>query len=157
MFTEYLLGDEFSLNIFLNSIQELYILLIRSSYNKEAINDMHHITGQIISILQFIKTNYNNLNLTKLADEFHYHPAYMSRFIRKQTGRNFSQILISARIDEAKKLLKIHSDWRILKIGRAVGYSNEEYFITIFKKATGETPYQYRKKYLKSQSRRYRA
>lgn len=59
-------------------------------------------------------------------------------------GMSISQYVCSLRINAAKKLLK-ESTLSILEISASVGFSDENYFCKLFKKATNVTPSAYRK------------
>ncbi len=57
------------------------------------------------------------------------------------------QYIQMVRIERAKDLLNT-SDKSIGEVGKLVGLPNTPYFITLFKKKTGYTPLQYRKKFV---------
>ena len=56
---------------------------------------------------------------------------------------SFIDYLTELRMKEAKKLIS-EGRMKVRDVGAAVGYPNTKYFIRLFKKATGETPTQYR-------------
>ncbi|MEC8569374.1 MAG: helix-turn-helix domain-containing protein, partial [Pseudomonadota bacterium] len=62
-------------------------------------------------------------------------------------GTNFLQILSEVRFSEAKKLLH-QQQYSIQDIADIVGYEEATNFIRAFKKNFGETPSQYRKRFL---------
>jgi len=62
---------------------------------------------------------------------------------KQVTGISFKEYLNKVRIEEAKSLLE-HTDYSIMEIAVACGYSDQSYFTKVFKKATGITPKQYR-------------
>lgn len=75
----------------------------------------------------------------------------ISRFIhlfRKECGTNFSEYLAMRRMEEAKKLLS-DTNMKIYEIASNCGYSNQCYFGMVFKKITGFSPGDYRKKHRK--------
>lgn len=88
----------------------------------------------------------SELSLSYAADQLQLNPAYLSRIFRDKTGMNFLEYLTNARIEKSKKLLH-ETDWKIKDIGEMSGYSNVNYFIRVFKEATGTTPREYRKLY----------
>jgi AraC-like DNA-binding protein len=71
--------------------------------------------------------------------------SYVSRCFRKEYKRSFQQVLNQRKIMEAKKLLRDEPKLSIRDIAEKVGYCTGNYFIKVFKKACGITPYQYRK------------
>jgi two-component system response regulator YesN len=76
------------------------------------------------------------LSLERVADQVHINPSYLSTIFKKETGQNFSDYLISCRINEAKRLLR-DSNLKIAQISYAVGYTDDKYFSKIFKKLVG--------------------
>ena len=51
--------------------------------------------------------------------------------------------LTDYRMEKAKELLE-ESNWKIVDIGKACGYTNQPYFNKLFKNYYGVTPKQYR-------------
>lgn len=80
-----------------------------------------------------------------LAERLHVSAGYLSRIFKKQMGITCIEYLTQKRIERAKELLE-HTDMKHQLIAQAVGYSNVYYFSVQFKKQTGETPGQYRKR-----------
>lgn len=144
LFSEFILNDKFSISNFLSFMQILYANLLRVANNRNIINKTKSETSLKISLLQYIQKHYQTLTLSKLADEFHYNPAYLSRMIKQITNNDFSRIVTELRIEEAKRLLSTELNWSISKIACEVGYKNPEYFSTIFKQWTNKSPRQYR-------------
>lgn len=72
----------------------------------------------------------------------------LSRIIKKEFGRSYSDIVLSARVNDAKKYLKNPNkdSMTVEEIGILIGFNNRSSFFTAFKKFTGETPEAYRKK-----------
>lgn len=85
------------------------------------------------------------LSLRTIAGQFHFTREHISRKFRKETGLNLSDYLIRVRIEKAKELL-LNSDLRIREIGEEVGIPDEKYFSRIFKRLTGVSPNDYRKR-----------
>jgi AraC-like DNA-binding protein len=63
--------------------------------------------------------------------------------MRQETGKTFVQFLTDYRIAEAKVLLG-DSDWTVTTIAGFLGFKSNNYFQTVFRRATGKTPGQYR-------------
>lgn len=80
-----------------------------------------------------------------IAEALHVSAGYFSRMFRKQMGITCIEYITKLRIEKAKDLLA-HTDLKHESIAQAVGYSNVYYFSVQFKKQTGETPGQYRKR-----------
>ena len=69
-------------------------------------------------------------------------PFYLSKIIKKQTGKSFTDIVIAKRIARAKELLK--SDKSIKEVTFEAGFNSQNYFAKIFKKSVGITPTEYK-------------
>ncbi|PGV53894.1 bifunctional transcriptional activator/DNA repair enzyme AdaA [Bacillus sp. AFS037270] len=95
-------------------------------------------------ITNFINENYNSkLTLETLADISHGSPYHLQRTFKKVKGMTPVEYIQEVRIIKAKDLL-MKSDRAVTEISRMAGIPNTPYFITLFKKKTGETPAQYR-------------
>jgi two-component system response regulator YesN len=87
----------------------------------------------------------DNINLSLLADEFRINPVYLGHLFKKETGEIFNNYLNRIRIEEAKRLLQQRPDLKTSDIALEVGYANTNYFYTIFKKITGQSPTDFRR------------
>ncbi len=95
--------------------------------------------------MNYISTNFcTPLTLQEVADHLHLNPSYFSRVFKQSYGSSFKEYLTMVRIEEAKRLLA-NTDYSLLDIAIAVGFDNQSYFTSVFKKNTGMTPGQYRK------------
>lgn len=98
--------------------------------------------------LAYIEQNYREkLKLADVADNVYVSQWHLSKLLNKFTGQNFSEILNTVRMDEAKKLLKIPS-LRISDIAEAVGFIDMAHFSRVFKRQAGVSANAYRNKVL---------
>ena len=67
----------------------------------------------------------------------------LSRLIRQQTGKTFTELMQEKRLSQAAFLLRTTTQ-RVDDVAQAVGYENTSYFHRIFKAAYGLSPRQYR-------------
>lgn len=97
-------------------------------------------------LLPYIKAHFtdSSLSLSTLAAHFHVSDAYLSRLIRKQCGKSFSDLLIELRMELAKSLLEDKYTHMIYEVATLVGYSSQHYFCRMFKEYTGVSPTDYR-------------
>lgn len=96
------------------------------------------------AVIEMIRREYDTvLTLEECAARINYHPHYVSRVFRQETGINFGEYLTQYRMDMAKKWLK-ESDMKILEIAERLQYNNSANFIRSFRKYEGMTPGQYR-------------
>ncbi len=97
-------------------------------------------------IKKYVDSHYREeLTLKSIANKFFMNPVYMGQLFKKTYGIYFKDYLLQVRMCEAKKNLR-QTDMRIYEVAENVGFSNSDYFVTQFEKATGVTPTQYRKK-----------
>jgi len=99
-------------------------------------------------ILAYIDENYADgmLSLETISERFSVSASYFSRSFKEKAGVNFSKYLWQKRLNEV--LLRLTTTSEPLKdIVARVGYLDAPNFIRKFKKETGMTPGQYRKKY----------
>lgn len=100
--------------------------------------------------LEYIKVHYReNFSLTDLAEKISVNPSYLSRLFKKETGKNFSEILTEYRINRAEYLL-LQPGSRVVEVGEQVGYSDYTYFYQVFKRIKGISPSEYKKRVKKT-------
>ena len=97
----------------------------------------------IVKVLSYIESHYATGSLTKLAELLHYDLYWLSREIKRKTGKNYTQLVQEKRLAQAVFLLK-NTDRNVDDIANAVGYENMGYFHRIFKDAFGVSPRNYR-------------
>lgn len=83
-------------------------------------------------IIQYIGEHFDTVTLGDVAEHFSYHPNYILGYIRKETGKSFSEIVLEQRMERAAALLK-GTDLSIEDIAAMLGYSNNSNFYTAFK------------------------
>lgn len=95
----------------------------------------------------YIMDHYGEEDLGRngIAAEFCLAPEYLSKMYKKQTGRSLKDSIIECRMERAKILLET-SGMPVSDVAEAVGIGNFAYFSTLFKKYTGMSPNQYRKR-----------
>lgn len=130
--------------IILNS----YVLLLFGQLIRNHAKDAKMLEGSIdekpvSNIIQYIRVNRKDINLESLAQHFNLSEGYISRFIKRETGFSFSQLLRDIKMREAAKLL-ISTNMSIEEIIDKVGYTDMSHFYKNFKKMFGVTPADYR-------------
>lgn len=102
-------------------------------------------TQLIVAAIVNARSSYANrdFNLASLALELNVTPNYLSLKFREETGVTFTCYLTEIRINKAKKLLE-NPSLKIAQIAMAVGFSDEKYFIRVFKSLMNTTPKQFR-------------
>ena len=95
-------------------------------------------------LLQLIHEQFHlELSLEKCASELNYHPVYLSRVFKKETGVSFSEYVTDYRMRKAKEWLET-TNMKISEIAEQLSYANATAFIRTFRKMYGMTPGQYR-------------
>ena len=62
-------------------------------------------------------------------------------------GETLTDFILKEKTEEAKRLLR-YTDKTATMIGSYLGFSSQSHFSRVFRKYTGQTPAEYRKKYL---------
>lgn len=83
------------------------------------------------------------IRLNDVATYVNLSPNYFSSLFKREMNLSFADYVNQTRIKESQYLLET-TDYSILDIAISVGYNNQNYFTTIFRKFTGITPKQYR-------------
>lgn len=99
--------------------------------------------GVMISVLGYVEEHYRDGELSELARLLHYDLYWLSREIKKITGKNYTELVQEKRLNQAVYLLE-HTNMSVMDIGMSVGYDNMSYFHRIFQKRYGMTPRKYR-------------
>ena len=97
----------------------------------------------IISVLSYIETHYRDGELSQLAEQLHYDIYWLSKEIKKRTGKTYTELVQAKRLNQAAYLLTTTTQ-SVMEIALAVGYDNISYFHRIFQNRFCMTPRKYR-------------
>ena len=112
-------------------------IILRLSENKNRPRTL------IQQVVEFVDLNYMNpLSLKVLGYQFDVSPAYLGKLFKEEVNENFSRYLNTLRINQARKLLGT-TGLKANQIAAEVGYTDANYFYSIFKKYTGVYPSDY--------------
>ncbi|MBR0396893.1 MAG: AraC family transcriptional regulator [Eubacterium sp.] len=89
---------------------------------------------------------YKDLNITDLSELLHLSVRQTQRLLQERFGKTFSQKRTEARMAAASQLLK-DTQLTVTAISEQIGFSNIEHFSAAFRRETGYTPREYRKKF----------
>lgn len=98
---------------------------------------------KLSDILIYIDNHCDTATLENVAETFHFHPSYLSKIIKNNTGMTFTKILQNTRLKQAATLLR-STELSITDIAHHVGYSNITHFYKLFQEKFGYTPAEYR-------------
>ena len=100
----------------------------------------------ISQITNYINNHYNEkISLDFLSDKFFINKFHLCHIFRKETGMTIIDFINQKRMVEAGILLKT-TNMTIFDISNTVGFQNQNYFGTTFKKQFGVSPREYRQK-----------
>lgn len=145
-----------------NLVENLLWILLQETPNKRKVSQMtmsllflqlmgrtetlvtdDHEEAAVWEALQYVESHYVAGSLTELADALHYDLSWLSREIKRKTGKTYTQIVQDKRLAQAAFLLK-NTNRNVADISVAVGYENISYFHRIFAATYGKSPKHYR-------------
>ena len=101
----------------------------------------------IVRVQEYIDAGFSNplLSVSSIAEQFKLSDKYLSQLFREQTGETISGYIESKRLSHACSLLET-TDMTVNEIALASGYALTHTFRVAFKKKTGVTPVQWKKR-----------
>ena len=129
--------------------ESLKIPLVEGGYTK------HRIHSRISeSFLQLLHLQFSDISKTdpvrfktvkEFADQLSVHPNHLNKALKQSTNKSPTQLIHETMMTEAQTLL-LHTTWDVSDISHGLGFLHPSNFITFFKKRSGLTPAQFRKK-----------
>ena len=89
---------------------------------------------------------YEQIRVSDLAAQLELNESYLSVLFKKETGMTISIYIRQRRVEAAEAMLR-YSDYSCSDIGNFLAFCSQSHFISVFRKATGLTPRQYRARY----------
>ena len=150
--------------MYLHSISEKFAILIERAPNLPYLYDLQNMmleeycdfvneysTQEYSAIVKkavnYIKLHFESpLTLQGIAETIHVNASHLSRKFKADTGMSIIDFINLIRTEAAKIYLKNNTS-SITEIAFIVGFNDVNYFSRVFKKATGLTPSQYRRKH----------
>ena len=97
-------------------------------------------------IEQYLEENFRKkITLDDIADTLHVNRSYLSRYYKNKTGVNLFDEILMKRVEKAKEYLQ-NTEMKTYEISEAVGVEDAGYFSKMFKKITGVSPKEFRKR-----------
>lgn len=129
---------------------DLYVRMVLDFAKKvrESRKDMSVSETIQISCDYILQHLHYDITLKELAENAGLSETYLSALFKKETGQTVSGFIQKSRIKEAQSLLQ-YSEYSLMEIGEYLGFCSQSHFTRTFRKFTGMTPGQYRKKYFK--------
>lgn len=95
--------------------------------------------------IEFIRLNYtNDIRIADIAAFCQCSESYISHIFKKSMNQNINQFINQIRIDKAKQLI-VETSCSFLEISGRCGFSDPNYFSSVFKLHTGLSPSMYKK------------
>lgn len=127
--------------IFIESMAKQVLLFISNHCVNNRLTESHLMTA----MKNYIINNLSTANLSKAAEHLNYTSSYLSEYVKKETGQNFTDFITDLRMKKAIELLDKES-LPISQISKMTGYSRTSSFIRVFKNMYSITPTEYRNK-----------
>lgn len=118
-------------------------MAVVESYLDYTVNNSLSQAGNLITMIQSIVREdlTKDVTVASLAEQFSYHPNYLSRLFKQEMKISLQEFIINERIAAAKNLLS--HGMKVGDVPEKVGYDSIAHFSRIFKKVTGLNPKQY--------------
>lgn len=130
-------------------LEQFLIFLLRSMISvkapsfpqKDAVSD-----PLIASVRQYLAAQVEkNIRIEDLCREFGYSRSYLSHRFQSKTGQTLAAYAMELKIDEAKRLMR-ETDLNLSQISARLAFENPQYFSRVFKRVTGMTPTEFKKR-----------
>lgn len=150
----HMIKDKSSFNSLMGLIEILHILAESKEVkelNKEDTRIKWFLNDKIRmgTIYDYIHENYDKkTNVNEIAKVVSLSTPAFCRYFKKQTNMTFTDFVNNYRINQAKIFLL--KDYSVTEVCFQVGFESLSYFNKLFKQHTGETPSEFRKKYLRN-------
>ena len=100
---------------------------------------------KVMDTKEYIEHNYSSkLTLATLSEKSNYSPYYLQKLFKQIIGITPQEYILQCRIKSAKEQLLFSSN-SVLNIALNCGFPSQAYFSMAFKKATGQTPTEFKK------------
>ena len=126
-----------------------------SGYVKSSIGTIYNqlvesgaISRKVQEIIRYIRHNYadKTLSIQSISAHVYLSPTYLCAFFKKSTGKTLNEFITEIRLAKAKELLR-DVRLKLYQIAAKVGFTDVNYFSTLFKRRVGCTPSEFREKY----------
>jgi two-component system response regulator YesN len=117
--------------------------VLKKTENKEASID------KMDEIKKYIMNNYanNQLSIQSIATYAYLSQTYLCACFKKATGKTINGFITELRIEKAKELI-LDRKIKLYEVSTHIGFSDANYFSTLFKKYVGLTPSEFRERHI---------
>ena len=132
-----------------NSIHEAelwFSQLIETAFAAKHSFSVYPNSVYVSQAISYIHRHYSDdISQSTVAEAIGISPSYLSKQLKEDLGIGFADYLCNYRIEKAMSMLK-ESNVSNKDISQMCGFSDDAYFSRVFKRNTGMTPKEYRKK-----------
>ena len=89
-----------------------------------------------------------NLSIPVLASHHGISQSHFKRWFKNEVGVTPMDYIQRRKMERAKKTLAHHREFNVMDIAYQLNFSSPQYFATVFKKYAGQTPLEYRSRFL---------
>ena len=97
------------------------------------------------AVMKYIQDHYRTVSLAEVAAAFHYEQDYLSRKIKGYMGRSYMDLVLEMKVEAAKRMLR-ETQAGMAEIGERSGFGSAVHFSQLFRKKTGMSPTEYRRR-----------
>ena len=133
-----------------STVSEVYTIqndLLRTYCRKMSdLSKNRVVSRHIVVAIDYIRSHIQeNLTVESIADSLSLNSSYLSKLFKQEMGITLSRYIRDQKINVACNMLR-HLDESSLTIANYLGFSSQSHFIQVFKKSTGLTPEEYRRR-----------
>lgn len=122
-------------------------MIMAFTKHMRAVKNSKIYSKQVIKAIDYISEHlHDKIRMQDVVDYLKLSVPYFSRLFRSETGVTFSEYVTIKKVEVAANMLRYSGD-STLEISNILNFSTQSYFIKVFKKYTGMTPNEYKRKY----------
>lgn len=122
----------------------LLILQLMNQTDKVWVGKNHFDQELMLTVYRYIEENYRDGELRLLSERMGYDIYWLSRAIKRISGKNYTELVQDKRMSQAAYMLAT-THISISDIGIHIGYDNSSYFYRLFKEYYKMSPKEYRR------------
>ena len=101
-------------------------------------------SAPVLEAVRYIRHHFTeDVSLADVARHIDMSPSWLTKRFNQECSMSIPQYLMQVRMERAQKML-LETNMLVFEIANAVGFDNPRYFVSVFKKAMGITPTEYR-------------
>lgn len=130
-------------------VEKLYLRALQEFTHAVAEKGKRHYSPKIWETIHYIHIHlHEKITLEGASEAVGLSPCHLSRSFKSETGMSIVDAVQMERVEAARHML-IYSDYTLSAISQYLNFTNQSYFVKIFKKYIGMSPGTYRKAYRK--------